>query len=472
MKCYLGIDIGTSSTKGLLYKTNGQLVAKAQEYYDFLPNRSEVKEQDPYSIVRACQQVIQSIITKISPSDLVFISFSAPMHSLLILDGNKQPVSNLITWADSRANDLASELRQKPLERFKYTGTPIHPMSPYVKLKYLQDKDPKTFGQMKFICGIKTFVLKELTGEFIIDYSLANASGLWNIKSQEWDWGLLKELKLSSHHLPRLVDTNYEIQLKSSQWGLSSQTKVIVGGSDGALASLGADVELEKDIVVTAGTSIAIRVSSKEAYFSSSSDFFTYYVKNNYYIIGGPSNNGGKVYQWALETFYPDLLKQPNAYREIEQSLDQVRVGAEGLIFYPHLLGERAPFWDGDLSGSFENIKIHHNRNHFLRAVLEGIVFNIYQIYERLPMPGKNKEFKIICNGGLSQSSIFCQILSDIFDLQVVQVNDFESSAIGAIKLGDPAFQVQASKAHSIYYPSPHVTQKYRKIYKEIYKKD
>ena len=210
---------------------------------------------------------------------------------------------------------------------------------------------------------------------------------------------------------------------------MSAQIPWVIGASDGCLANLGAFAFTSTELVVTGGTSAAVRSTIDHPVQNVSSQVFSYYLEQGKYTNGGASNNGGILLPWFAKHFYKQ--KTP---KKLLKAAKKVPPGADGLHFIPYLMGERAPVWDARASAAFLGIRDHHRRKHFSRALLEGIILNIYLIARPILKQEVPPE-KIITNGGLAQSPLWSQILADTFNLSVEISQETESSASGAIMM-------------------------------------
>ena len=191
MDYIVGIDIGTTSTKALLYDINGKILAKANKGYTLYQNKPDMAEEDPDDIFNATLQAIQEVVTKAQLTDgqVVAISWSAQQHSLIALDQNYKPLTRTITWADNRAEKYAREFKEngKGLEVYKRTGLPIHPMGPFYKLLWLKNEHPELCNKTAFWVGIKEYVIWRYTNVLAEETSMAAATGLLNMQTLEWD---------------------------------------------------------------------------------------------------------------------------------------------------------------------------------------------------------------------------------------------------------------------------------------------
>lgn len=460
-KYSIGIDIGTTSTKAILFNDSGEVLEEASVGYPLLNPEPKAAEQDPDDIVTAVKKATRIVIQQanLSPKQINFLSFSAAMHSLIALDEAGKPLTASITWADQRSEKQATKLKEtNGQEIYEKTGTPIHSMSPLVKLIWLREEKPEIFNQAALFLGIKEYVFYELFGEYVCDYSIASATGLFNIHTLDWDEEALKTARISKEQLPRLVPTT-EIftNMKEDvalELGLSSKTPVVIGANDGCLANLGVNAIESGVVALTIGTSGAIRTVVDRPITDPEGRIFCYALTENHWVVGGAVNNGGMIYNWMMEELADveiaeALANNQSPYDLMTEKISSVKAGSNGLLFYPYLSGERAPLWNANAKGSFYGLSLIHKKEHMMRAVLEGINLNLYLVYRALETVIGQPE-KIHASGGFAKSPLWRQMVADIFNTEVHTSQTVESSALGAVFLGRFAMGELASLEEGI----------------------
>ncbi|MBD2256268.1 gluconokinase [Pseudanabaena sp. FACHB-2040] len=444
----LGVDIGTTSTKAILFTPEGDVVAQHAVGYPLLSPEPAIQEQDPEEILEAVVGSIRMAVEKsqIAPSELVGICFSAAMHSLIAVDEQGKPLTQSITWADRRSVDWAQKMRQHPHGRDIYhrTGTPIHPMSPFIKLLWLRHEQPELFERSAKFISIKEYVLHRWFGEYVVDHSIANATGLFNMRALDWDAEAIGLAGILPSRLPRLVPTTHVMRGMKTEYaeamGIRADLPVVVGASDGVLANLGVGAIAPGVVAVTIGTSGALRAVIDRPATDPLERLFCYALTENHWCIGGPVNSGGIILRWVRDNLGDRELMQAQetgqgVYELLTRLAETVPPGAEGLIFHPYLAGERSPLWDADARGSFFGLSLHHTRAHMVRAVMEGVLYNLHVVMRSLQdAVGTAKSIR--ASGGFVRSHLWRQMLSDIFDAEVIIPDSYESSCLGAAFLG------------------------------------
>jgi gluconokinase len=432
----IGRDIGTGSTKAVAINYSGEVMAASQFYYSVLNGLPGHVEQDAELIWQAFANSIKEINNKLLSSPSV-ISLSCCFHSLMAVDRNHQPLTNLITWADTRSEKIADEIRRssQAVNIYMATGTPIHSMSPLCKIIWLKRNTPEIFSNAFKFISIKEFIWYKLFNEYQVDYSIASGTGLFNIEKLAWNDTSLQMCSITADQLSQIVSTQYVRKdlnsLSASLLNISTGTSFCIGASDGCLANVGS-YAIERGIAaITIGTSGAVRISNSSPVFNCPTMTFNYLLDDKNFICGGAVNNGGNVLKWLFKNFLNIINPAESDYNKLFKEVESVKAGADGLLFLPYLNGERAPVWDERSCGVFFGIKNHHSNAHFLRAVLEGVCYslnNILQIIETSTSP----VIQINASGGFIHSKTWMQILADVTGKRIYLIQTEDASAIGA----------------------------------------
>ncbi|MEO8473270.1 MAG: gluconokinase [Chryseolinea sp.] len=444
MECIITIDLGTNAVRVMAFDLRGNVLASTKGTYPTFHSEADYSEQDPEQIFITMLYVLKNFLTeKIHPSGYTVISmcFSASMHSLLMVDKSGTPLGNAITWADNRAREEAQALKLLPLGKTLYesTGTPIHPMSPLVKVTWMAEHERERFKKTHKFLSIKSYVLQQLTNGYVLDYSLASATGFFNIHTLRWEQAALDYAGITIDQLPELIPVfNSPGKLRKefqTSLGLDDSVKVIVGSSDGCLATLGGGVWDEGKAIITIEDSGAVRTVGREVVHDPNQRLFNYLLTDNCYVSGGPTNNGGIIFEWYAKQFgdFNGPFDLEHTMQRLFNEAADVSVGADGLLFLPYLLGERAPIWNANARGTFFGINIKHEKKHFVRAVIEGIVYEMYSIGKTL------QEYRTInsltVNGSFASVPLCAKIIADIFRLPVSIGRNPDSIAQGAFLL-------------------------------------
>lgn len=429
----IALDIGTTSAKAIIFELNGKVVAEAERMITSYYPQSGWVEQDPIEIERSSVGAIRDVIdlANIDQNQLLTLGISCAMHSLICVDNEFTPLSQAIIWADGRSTEQAKELRKtNGNEIYKKTGLPNHPMSPLSKLLWMKETNFEPYQKAAYFISAKEFVIQKWFGQQLIDYSMASATGLFNMNTFGWDVDALALAGVNKKQLSKIVPPTTILtgidQGIADEMGISSDMQFVIGAADGQLANLGSGAISAGEVAISAGTSGAIRQMIQGFKVSENQETFCYAFTKDFSIIGGPTNNGGIALQWLKE-----LIEYEGSFDDLTKEAEKVAPGAEGLLFLPYINGERAPIWKQEAKGNFFGLSITHKKEHLVRAVLEGITYNLYHIGQALEGQAGEPE-KIFVNGGLARSPLWVQMLADVFGKEVYLSESHHSAAWGA----------------------------------------
>jgi gluconokinase len=445
LTCSVGLDIGTTSVKAIALNERGVQIARESERVHTLSSEEGVAEQDAHEVYTALTDVFTSCVKLAMEQGyrVSTVGFSAAMHSLLAVNHEGQPLMHAMTWMDTRAKEEATHLWNSPegVAIYQRTGTPVHAMSPLCKLMWLRHARPDVFGATNKFVSLKEYVWHQWFGEWCVDESIASATGLFHLQMRDWDVEALSTLQISASQLSQIVPTTYRKQgihnQQLLQAGLPPDVWVNIGASDGVLANLGVNVLNADTLVMTVGTSLALRTGSTKPVTQPSFRPFCYVLDSTRFVIGGPSNSGGILVDWLYNQVLHDGQELSDMALTAELSLaGDVEIG--DLVCLPYVAGERAPLWNEDAKASFVGLQLHHRGVHLIRSAIEGIIFNAYTIalglFEEIQRPSK-----LVVSGKLFDTPWIRQFVSNVFQLPVLYYQGGDASTVGAIILAHQA---------------------------------
>lgn len=482
---FIGLDIGTTSTKAFIYDPDGVIYGSGEAGYLLsvpLPGRAEQQPDDiVHAIVKALKIAMEN--ANAQAGQIEAVGLSTAMHSMMAVNRDGKAITPLMTWADNRSIKQVQNLLRGDIVHSLYakTGTPIHPMSPLTKLIWMREEAPDVFQKASKFISIKEYIIHQLFGSYTVDISVASATGLFDIKEMKWSTEALETAGIQSERLGEVVPVTTILRGLKSEYatacGLSQDTPWIIGASDGALANIGVGATSTGQTAVTIGTSGAIRSFVNRPMLDPKGRTFCYAFDDNRWLIGGPTNNGGIALQWFRDQFGIEhgrdtSLEGKDDIRSLIDMASSIPPGAEGLLFLPYLSGERAPYWNADARGTFFGVSLHHGKPHFARAVMEGVLYALHGVEEVLAdMNGRSEV--LMASGGFARSSNWTQMLADLSGTEVVVPDTYEASAFGAaavamVAVGAlPSIDSVTGKLHTLRTHEPnHV---YREQYQEMY---
>jgi len=487
MKNIIAIDLGTTNCKAVIVTQKAEVLKTFHILTKPIEPQQGWNEQSPDEIFNAVLKLLRQAFAFCGETNIASVSFSAAMHSLLAVGKNGKPLMNMLTWADLRSAKYAHQMKQKSIAKkiYETTGVPIHAMSPLCKLIWLKHEAKDIFSKADKFISIKEYVFFKLFGKYIIDHSIAAATGLFDEKNLCWYDESLKAADITVQRLSELYSVeHYETGLQHAirnKLKLKQKVPFVLGASDGALANLGSGILNRTNAAVTVGTSGAVRITSNKYLVDKKQRLFYYYLTDGLYITGGAINNGGIALQWVIEKMLKENFKDENKIKALLKEAMQVKAGAEGLIFLPYILGERSPVWDENAKGAFIGLTAAHTRAHIIRSVLEGVCFSIVEVMEALEETSGTIK-NIYLSGGITKSDGWVQLLTNVSGKQIMVNETADASALGAAFIGMKAFGEVKNitdakmflKNVKIFKPDSkqhYIYKKYFEIYKSLYKK-
>lgn len=484
MSYVLGIDLGTSSLKGLLINQNGSIVATASRSYPLVHPAAGYSEQDPQLWLEAADQVmleLQATVPDFS-QELAGISFSGQMHSLVVLDDAQQVLRHAILWNDVRTTaqceritkDFGPELlaitKNIALEGFTLP-----------KILWLQEHEPDVWAQVKHILLPKDYLGFWMTDTMHMDYSDAAGTLLLDLNSLTWSEAILKQFDISADLLPDLIDSAGQIgvlkdELKA-RYNIQHDVKIFAGGADNACAAVGAGIVDSGTAMASIGTSgVFLSYENDAAQDYQGKLHLFHHAKAGSYYSMGVTLAAGHSLDWFKSTFAADL-----SFDELLSDIASVEAGSEGLLFTPYIVGERTPHVDSNIRGTFTGMDTRHELKHFTRAVLEGITFSLKDSQAMMEAETGRQFKRIVSVGGGAKNKEWLQIQADIFNAEVTSLETEQGPGLGAamlaaMGLGWYANYQEITDAFVHYkestYPNPDnalVYEAYYAIYQDLY---
>ena len=436
----LAIDIGTSSVRAMVFERSGAIAARAQIGYGTSRPAPYFEEQDPDLVRREVYRAVAECLAQpgADPDAIGAISFSSQMYGILALDAEDRPLTHNILWSDGRAERQAEDLKHIHGERWLYpeTGCPMNSIYPLAKLIWLREVRPDVFGAARRFVSIKEYVTQPLTGEWAVDYSMASATGMLDIRGRHWHPKAMAAAGVAEDQLSRPTSGIEGFELRAGSplagLGLRPSVRIFLGGGDGPLANLGSGASSVGAINIDLGTSGAARCIADAPTVDDTASLWCFCLTDDLWAYGGIVTNVGNAYQWlGSSVFGAGGLGAEAAYDLMNQLAAGIEPGAEGLMFLPYLRKARSPWWDGKLKGTLYGLNADHGAGHMARALLEAVAFDLKAIIGIMDARVKTVPH-IILTGGLSKSPIIPQLLADVLGRELRTPEDGEGSVAGA----------------------------------------
>ena len=476
----LGIDLGTTSLKGLVVDKQGQLVAQAQVSYETQHPQLGYSEQNPAVWTDAMEEVMEQLIRSFPnlASSLEAISFSGQMHSLVMLDHKGQVLHPAILWNDGRTHEecqiLEHTLGERLIDISKNVALPGFTLP---KLLWVKRNLPEIWAQIGYFLLPKDYLRYWLGAPMQMDYSDASGTLLLDMKQGKWSEELCQSLDIPLEWCPPLVESMSVVGWLrpelAHQWGLIKPVKLVAGGADNACGALGAGLIPEQGLVSIGTSGVYLQLAALPDDTSGRTHVFQHVVPGQYYQMGVTLAAGDSL-KWYKSQFLPDL-----SYEQLFEAIaEQDAKELVPLWFTPYLQGERCPYPDSKVRASFMHLDISHGPLDLARSIVEGITFSLRDLIQLVEKETKVTPTLLRSIGGGSQSSYWCQLQANIFTKPVVTILPEQGPGLGAAMLAAmamgwfesfPSCQEQFLKLNQQFNPEKDKIQHYQDLY-EVYK--
>jgi xylulokinase len=450
-------DLGTTGNKASLHHPDGRLQDAVTVNYPAHFAAGGIAEQDPEDWWNAVVSATRSLMEKSAtpPASISGIVISGQMMGAVLLDVDNRPVRPAIIWADTRASAQYAQLSAALGEENAYTilGHRLNPTYSIEKIMWVRDNEPDVWARVRRVCVAKDYVALRISGRLATDRSDASGTNAYDQKTGQWSEEVLQAANLSRDLFPEILESIDVLggvtDEAATVLGLNATTPIVMGGGDGPLAAVGAGVVSSEDgAYVSLGTSSWISFVTKAPVHDPSLRTFTFNnVVPGTFVPTATMQAGGASIQWFSEVINQDANSRNTAalINEADSSVD-----TEHLFFLPYLLGERSPLWEPSARGTFVGLGRHHTRTHMMRAVMEGVAYNLLTCMVAFRESGHPID-SITAVGGGAQSHTFLQVLADMWGVPVLrrsivdEANSLGAAVTGAVGLGLADFSAARS---------------------------
>ncbi|MBS3968533.1 MAG: hypothetical protein KGZ94_00320 [Clostridia bacterium] len=415
----LGVDIGTSSLKAVLYSLTGIIMGIAKEKYYYQTPYPGWAEINPEIWWQAFKNSLKALSKMgLDLKQIKALAFTGQMHTAILLDKNDGLLSPTIMWLDRRAvvetEELAARLKLPP-----YQLNSTYTIS---KLLWLRKNRPEIILKADRVLWPKDYLRWKLTGEYCTDTTDALGSGLYDWDKETWSLERINLVGFDPRVLPgiKVAGDNGGDVLKTTakELGLNEKVKVIVGMGDMAALIGGAPLKPGR-VVCSIGSSSMIFTPIDSNLRVDAPDQSLYSLKlGSYHLFGGVSSTTGAAILWFYENIL-SALQNKLSFNDWIQEVLTIDPGADGICFIPYLAGERSPYWNDDIRGGFYGLKLSHDKRHLGRAVLEGVAYSLKHILELFEQSGMKVEELVLAAGGIRTPGLL-QIIADVCEKDVL----------------------------------------------------
>jgi len=494
MKYLLGIDLGTSGTRSVLFNPDGEVIAAKSAEYPLSQPQNGWAEQDPQDWWEAAIATISHVVRQsgVDPRQIVALGISGQMHGLVMLDEKGQVLRPSIIWADQRTGEECEDItRLVGKDRLiEITANPALTGFTASKIMWVKKHQPDIYKKTRRILLPKDYLRYKLTGDFATEVSDASGMQLLDVPGRQWSQEVLDKLGIARELLARVYEspevTGHVSEEASRLTGLSQSTLVVGGAGDNAAAAVGTGTVQDGRAFTTVGTSGVIFAHSSKIAIDPKGRVHTFCcaVPGAWHVMG-VMQSAGLSKRWIRDTLCQVEIAQAeklgiDSYDLVDALAAKSPVGSNRLIYLPYLMGERTPHLDPDCRGVFFGLSAMHQRDDLIRAVMEGVSFGLRDSLEILDNMGVKAD-KMLLTGGGAKSAFWRQLLADVYARPLSLINSPEGPALGVAILagvGAGVYKSVESACDALVRPSDAIRpdmgkaaayQRFHRLYQQLY---
>jgi xylulokinase len=439
----LGLDIGTTLTKGVLAAADGRTLAEAAREATLHSDHPTWAEEEPEQWWENVQEITRELVARAAQEGetIAAVGVSGMVPAMVLLDGDGRPLRRSIQQNDARTNVEIAELKSEFDEErfFRLTGGSINQQVIAPKARWLAKHEPQSFKRLATLMGSYDFINFRLTGVRGVERNWALESGLFDLAQERWSPELLELAGLEQSRLPEVVRSHDLVGRVTAEaaaaTGLAEGTPVAAGAADHVASAFATTAYQAGDLVIKFGGAGDI-LYSLDAAVTDPRLFIDYHSVPGKYYLNGCMATSGSLVKWFARQFGAEDQAAADeqgvsVYQYLDEQAARTPPGADGLVVLPYFLGEKTPLHDPDARGVILGLGLHHTRHHLFRAVLEAVAYgfrhHVDVLLERdLPVG------RVLAADGGARSDLWLQISADILGRPVHRVGQHPGSSLGA----------------------------------------
>ena len=439
----IGLDIGTTSVKGTLIDTTGQILTESSRPHDLLSpqvgwaeERADLWWKNTLAVLKdlaASQESHGGRVKAIAASGMV--------PALVILDATGRPLRNSIQQNDARTSAEIAFLKSKLDEKvfFGATGGSINQQNIPPRLLWLFKHEPEVMAEARKIMGSYDYIAYKLTGKYSVERNWALESGMYDVHQETWIPWVLEAAGITADLLPPVMGPGeplgYLLPELAQDLGFDKDLLVAVGSGDHVASAFSAGVKDDGDVLLKFGGAGDILIGSQQL-VTDPRIFLDYHLIPGQYLLNGCMASSGSLVKWFARTFFAQQIEAyeqagRNFYAELDNLAQSIPPGSDGIITLPYFIGEKTPIMDARARGVFFGLSLHHQAAHLYRSVLEAVGYGFYHHLVVFREMGLNPSRYYMSNGG-SKSTLWRQIVTDIVGAPVEYITRHPGSSLGA----------------------------------------
>ncbi|MBS7643485.1 xylulokinase [Candidatus Bathyarchaeota archaeon] len=439
------IDAGTIGCRTIIFDTEGHEIGRAyDEYLSYYPLPAWVEQNAEDWWITACNTVKRAIATtKVNPEDIVGVSVTNQRETIVPVDIDGKPLRNAIVWQDRRTVPQCEWIKKNVGADVVYqiTGLTVDPYFSAPKILWIMENQPEIVKKTFKFLLVHDYIEYKLTGEFVTDWSNASRTMLFDVEKFEWSEKLSNEMGIPKEKMPTAYASGTKVgevtKEAAESTGFAEGTPVAAGGGDQQCGAVGVGVVRLGRIKATTGTGTFMLAFLDEPKRDRQKRVLcSCHAVPGKWVMEASMFTTGAVYRWFRDRF-GQLEKLTasqlgiDAYELLNDEADAAPVGSGGVLVIPHFIGAGAPHWDPKARGVILGLALGHERKHVIRAIMEGVCFEIRRNIEVMRELGiKIEEMRI--TGGATRNPTWNQIQADVYGIPVAKGVVEEATSLGA----------------------------------------
>ena len=438
----LAHDVGTSSVKSVLIDDAGKILNQSTQSYQFYTPQPGWVEQEPEDYWNAIVTNTKKLVSEKHKENILGMVFTTQAMGIIPVDKKGNVLRKNISWVDGRAEDQAKWMMGmfggkatfKSFIGIEITGKDVIP-----KLRWLKQKEHDIYKATHKVLDVNGYLRFKATGKMAAEWSGACSYG-FNLKKKEWEYLLFRAVGFDKTKLPKLIRSvdiaGTLTEAAAAELCLPHDTPVFGGCDDTQSAAIGSGCTEEGQAHIYIGTSAWVGVTTKKSHKFKNGAVCLQSADPEKNLIIGITESAGNNLEWLINQFYKkeaEEIGRENIYALLDEEAQKVPAGSDNLIITPWFLGERCPVSTTTTRGTVFNLGLEHTRGHFVKALSEGIGFNLRWILENYEKDFTIKPDNLRIIGGGSQNRQWMQVLADITGRTITTINQpTMAGAIGA----------------------------------------
>ena len=444
----LGVDIGTSGTKTVLFDEYGTTLASATAEYPLYQPHIGWAEQDPEDWWRATAQTIAQVLQKSGTrgDEVTGVGLSGQMHGMVLLGADNEVLRPAIIWCDRRTqkqcDDITEIIGRERL--IQITANPAITGFTASKIMWVKQNQPEIYDKIRKILLPKDYIRFRLTGEFATEVSDASGMQLLDVPNRCWSREVLEKLEIPYEWMADVYESQ-EISARvdargAKETGLAVGVPVAGGGGDQAAGAVGNGIVRQGIVSATIGSSGVVFAHTDKLAIDPKGRVHTFcHAVPGAWHIMGVTQGAGISLKWLRDEFLGEEREIAKSlgvdpYELMNKEAALARPGCDGLLFLPYMMGERTPHLDASAKGVFFGLTAMHKRRDMIRAVMEGVSYSLLDCMNIIRELGGDADV-VRASGGGARSVLWRQMICDMFRSDVATIQSAEGPALGVALL-------------------------------------